>query len=200
MLWISLLSEIMSTQNMPTHYVVWIVRIYAISGGGWIYSVFPHSTWGYNQTAAPHRDFLMSEPCWLWCWHASWHRVHCYFVYLTVAQAVHCSLFLPQCHLSPKTPYYANYSLHGYCSARLQCCHSSDWQLQNMCSMGCHLLQKHWFFSDMLFCLCVTLRFKHDTHTHTTHRNGERWRLCKRSRRRDGKFLPRISPTFLLVS
>lgn len=93
----------------------------------------------------------------------------------------HCS---SQCHLSPITLYYANSSLNGYCSARHQCCHSSDWQLQNMCSMGCHLLQKHWFFSDTLFCLCVTLRFKHDTHT--SNGNWERLRLYKRSRTRNG--------------
>lgn len=83
---------------------------------------------------APHGDLPLSQPHWLWCWH----RVHCYFVYLTITQAAHCSLFLPLCHLSPITPYYANSSLHGYCSARHQWCHSSDWQLQNMSSMGCH--------------------------------------------------------------
>lgn len=134
-----------------------------------------------------------SQPCWLWCWHISWHRAHCYFVYLTVTQAAHCSLFLPQCHLSSITLYYANSSLHGYCSARHQCCHSSDWQLQNMCSMGCHLLQKHWFFSGTLLCLCVTLRFKHDTLT--SHGNLERLRLNKRSRRRGGnaEFLHQIA-------
>lgn len=128
--------------------------------------IFPGRTQGYNQTATPYQGLLLSEPC--------WHRVYSYFVYLTVTQAAHCSLFLPQWHLSPITLYYANSSMHGYCSARHQCWHSWDWQLQNMCSMGCHLMQKHCFLSDTLLYLCVNM-------TQTSHRNWQRLRLYKMS-------------------
>lgn len=100
-------------------------------------------------------------PCWLWCWHTGWHKVDCHFVYLTVTLAVHCTFFLPECHLSTITLYYANSWLHECCSVRHQCCHSLDWQLQNT-GLSSPAETLVLFKYSMLLCLCVTLRFKHD--------------------------------------
>lgn len=123
----------------------WIIRIYTVMEAGFTHCLLTELQVSIK-LQPPHRDLpLLTAPL-IVCWHTGWNSVHFYFVYLTVTQPSQSSLFHPQCHFFSITLYYANSSLHGYCSARHQCCHSSDWQLLNMCSRGCHLLQKHGSF------------------------------------------------------
>lgn len=100
------------------------VRRYAAAGGGGL--MFPCRTRSKCSVPAETPSCHSSADC----WHIRWHKLHCYFAYLTVTPAAHCSLFLPHCHLSPITLYYANSFLNGYCGVWHQCCHPSDWRLQ----------------------------------------------------------------------
>lgn len=80
---------------------------------GWMFEIFPCRRRSLIKPRHPPPLATEGPPLSTPRWLSRWHEVHWYFVDLTVKQAARCSLFLPQCHLSPITWYYANSSPNG---------------------------------------------------------------------------------------